>query len=87
MTRVGIRSTAHLHAESYADVLAGLPGVEWTAALTPVHGLLAAAFLAAYVALERGLYRHSERLYVVLLNAARPPTDTQLTAREEYDEY
>jgi len=68
-------------------LLSGLPGVEWTAALTPVHGLLAAAFLAAYVALERGLYRHSERLYVVLLNAARPPTDTQLTAREEYDEY
>jgi NAD(P)H-quinone oxidoreductase subunit 5 len=48
---------------------------------------VAAAFLAAYVAIETGWYRASDRLYVRLRTATRPPAGTLLTAREEYDEY
>ncbi|MCQ4334490.1 oxidoreductase [Natronomonas sp. F2-12] len=68
-------------------LLAGLPAVGQSAALTPAHGLVAVAFLVAYLAIERGVYERSHRLYVALLNATRPPTETLLTSTEEYDEY
>jgi NAD(P)H-quinone oxidoreductase subunit 5 len=68
-------------------LLAGLPAVGYHAELTVVHGVLAGTFLLTYVAVERGLYKQSRRLYVVLLNATQPPTDTQLTSTEEYNEY
>ncbi|MFB6083563.1 MAG: proton-conducting transporter membrane subunit [Halorientalis sp.] len=68
-------------------VLTGVPLVTAPADLTPVHGVVAAAFLAAYVAIETGAYRRSRRLYVALVNAAQPATDTLLTSTEEYDEY
>jgi NAD(P)H-quinone oxidoreductase subunit 5 len=66
-----------------------LPGyaVGRAAELTVVHGVVAAAFLVAYLAIERGIYRKSRRLYVALLNASHPPTETQLTTTEEYSEY
>jgi len=70
-----------------AGAMAGLPVVTAPAELTVVHGLVAAAFLAAYVAIEAGLYRRSDRLYVALVNATWAPTDTLLTSTEEYDEY
>ena len=57
------------------------------AELTVVHGLVAVAFLVAYLAVETSVYQRSQRLYVALLNTAQPPTDTQLTSTEEYDEY
>ncbi|GAB3310410.1 proton-conducting transporter membrane subunit [Haloplanus salinarum] len=68
-------------------LLAGLPAVGQPTALTPVHGLVAAAFVLAYLGVETEAYRHSRRLYVALLNATQPPTATQLTSTEEYDEY
>jgi NAD(P)H-quinone oxidoreductase subunit 5 len=55
--------------------------------LTVVHGVVAAAFLAAYLAIETGIYRRSDRLYVALLNATRAPSGTLLTSTEEYDEH
>jgi NAD(P)H-quinone oxidoreductase subunit 5 len=55
--------------------------------LTVVHGVVAAAFLAAYVAIETGVYRYSDRLYVALVNASRAPAATLLTTPEEYNEY
>jgi NAD(P)H-quinone oxidoreductase subunit 5 len=67
-------------------VMAGLPVVTAPAELTVVHGVIAAVFLAAYVAIETGVYRHSDRLYVALVNATQPPSGTSLTAVEEYDE-
>jgi len=67
--------------------LAGLPGVGHPAGLTPVHVLVAAAFLAAYLAVETGVYRRSHRLYVALVNATQPPSDTLLTDTEDYNEY
>lgn len=57
------------------------------AELTPVHGAVAAAFLVAYVAIETGVYRRSDRLYVAFLNATQSPPGTVLTSREEYNEY
>jgi len=70
-----------------SGLLEGLPAVGAHAALTPVHGLVAAAFVLAYVAIETGAYRHSQRLYVALLNATQPPSDTLLTSTEDYNEY
>ncbi len=70
-----------------SGLLAGLPAVGQGAALTPVHGVVAVAFLAAYLAIETGVYRRSQRLYVVLLNATQPPSDTLLTSTEDYNEY
>jgi NAD(P)H-quinone oxidoreductase subunit 5 len=68
-------------------LLAGLPAVGQPAALTAGHGLVAAAFLAAYLATETGLFRRSHRLYVALLNAGKPASETLLTTTEEYNEY
>ena len=70
-----------------SGLLTGLPAVGAPAELTAVHGLVAVAFLAAYVAVETGAYRHSRRLYVALLNATQPAPETQVTTTEEYNEY
>ncbi|MDS0277646.1 oxidoreductase [Halomicroarcula sp. S1AR25-4] len=68
-------------------LLVDVPVVTAPADLTLVHGVVAAAFLAVYVAIERGAYEHSQRLYVALLNLSQPPSDTVLTAKEDYNEY
>ncbi|WP_318568585.1 proton-conducting transporter membrane subunit [Salinigranum marinum] len=68
-------------------LLAGLPVVTVATELTPVHGTVAAAFLVAYLAVESGVYRRSQRLYVALLNATQPSSETVLTSTEEYNEY
>jgi NAD(P)H-quinone oxidoreductase subunit 5 len=68
-------------------LLAGLPAVGQPAELTAVHGLVAVAFVLAYLAVETGVYRHSHRLYVALLNATRPPSGTLTTSTEDYNEY
>jgi len=67
-------------------VVADLPLVAAPAELTPVHGVVAAAFLAGYVAIETGVYRRSDRLYVALVNATQAPSRTLLTSSEEYHE-
>jgi len=66
--------------------MAGMAVVTAPVALTAVHGVVAAAFLAAYVAIETGAYQANDRLYVALVNAARAPSGTLLTTRGEYDE-
>ena len=68
-------------------LVAGLPAVGQPAELTAVHGVVAAAFLAAYVVIDRGLHHRSRRLYVALLNASQPRSKTLLTSTEEYNEY
>ena len=55
--------------------------------LTVVHVAVGVAFVVSYVAIETGLYRRSERLYVAVLNTTQPPAGTVLTASEEYDEH
>ncbi|MFB6251880.1 MAG: proton-conducting transporter membrane subunit [Halobellus sp.] len=68
-------------------VLSGLPIVTAATTLTPVHGLVAVAFVSSYVAIDTGVYRRSRRLYVALLNASRSPTTTMTTSTEDYNEY
>jgi len=68
-------------------LLADLPVVTAPAELTAVHGAVAVAFVVAFVAIETGAYRRSERLYVALVNATQPPAETLLTSRGEYREY
>jgi NAD(P)H-quinone oxidoreductase subunit 5 len=74
-----------------SGLLKGLPAVTTPTELTGipgiVHGIIAVAFLVAYVAIETGSYRRSDRLYVALLNFTQPPSDTLLTSTEEYNEY
>ncbi|MFB6090169.1 MAG: proton-conducting transporter membrane subunit [Halobellus sp.] len=69
------------------SVLQGLPIVTAATDLTLGHALVAVAFVGAYVAIESGAYRQSQRLYVALLNAAQPPSNTVLTSTEDYNEY
>jgi len=68
-------------------LVADLPAVGYTAELTPIHAIVGVAFVTAYLAVESGVYRRSQRLYVALLNASTPPTDTLLTTTEDYNEY
>jgi NAD(P)H-quinone oxidoreductase subunit 5 len=68
-------------------VIDGLVAVGQPVELTAVHGVVAVAFVAAYLAVETGVYTNSRRLYVALVNASQPPDETLLTATEEYDEY
>ena len=68
-------------------LVAGLPAVGQPAELTVVHGVIAATFAVAYVAIDRGVHRRSRRLYVALLNVSQPSSDTLLTSTEEYNEY
>ena len=67
-------------------VVTDLPLVAAPAELTPVHGVVATVFLAGYVAIETGVYRRSDRLYVALVNATQAPSRTLLTSSEEYHE-
>jgi NAD(P)H-quinone oxidoreductase subunit 5 len=69
-----------------AGLMAGLPAAA-PPELTVVHGVVAAAFLGAYVVIETGVYRSSDRLYVAVVNTTRAPSSTLLTATEEYNEY
>jgi NAD(P)H-quinone oxidoreductase subunit 5 len=68
-------------------LMRGLPVVTAPAEVTVVHGAVAVAFVAAYLVIETGAYRRSQRLYVALGNVSQPPVDTLLTASEEYNEY
>ncbi|WP_073308516.1 proton-conducting transporter transmembrane domain-containing protein [Halobaculum gomorrense] len=58
-----------------------------TTELTLLHGVIAVGFLGIYVAIETGVHEHSQRLYVALLNATQPASNTLLTSTEEYNEY
>ncbi|KAB1191992.1 oxidoreductase [Haloferax sp. MBLA0076] len=67
--------------------LVGVPIVTAPTELTPVHVVVAAAFVLSYVVIESGFYRRSTRLYVTLVNATRPASGTIVTTREEYNEH
>ena len=73
--------------QATAALLSGLPVVTAPTALTPVHWAVATVFVAAYAAIELGLYTRSKRLYVALVNVGQPAPETMLTATEEYNEY
>jgi len=70
--------------EGVSELLAvGTPPTE----LTLLHGVVAVGFVGIYVAIETGVHEHSRRLYVALLNAAQPSSNTLLTSTEDYNEY
>jgi len=58
-----------------------------TTELTLLHGLIAVGFVGIYVAIETGVHEQSRRLYVALLNATQPSSNTLLTDTEDYNEY
>jgi len=75
----------------YAVIYEGVSGLlavgTVTTELTLLHGAVAVFFVGVYVAIETGVHEHSQRLYVALLNASQPPTDTLVTDTGEYNEY
>jgi NAD(P)H-quinone oxidoreductase subunit 5 len=75
----------------YAVVYEGVSGLlavsTATTELTLLHGIVAVGFVAIYVGIESGIHEHSQRLYVALLNATQPSSNTVLTSREDYNEY
>ncbi|WP_435064943.1 proton-conducting transporter transmembrane domain-containing protein [Halobaculum sp. EA56] len=73
--------------EAVTGVLSGLPVVSAPTELSALHVLVAVGFLAVYVAIETGVHERSSRLYVALVNASQPASDTVLTATEDYNEY
>jgi NAD(P)H-quinone oxidoreductase subunit 5 len=83
-------SSIALYAVVYNGVtalLAGLPMAVLHPVLTPIHWGLAAVFVGAYVATERGWHRRSTRLYVALLNSSQPASTTLLHNRDQYNAY
>jgi NAD(P)H-quinone oxidoreductase subunit 5 len=68
-------------------LLAPLPSAVLHAPLTPLHWTLAAVFMFAYVAMDRGWHRLSTRLYVALLNTSQPASTTLLHNRDQYHAY
>ncbi|MFB6183965.1 MAG: proton-conducting transporter membrane subunit [Haloarculaceae archaeon] len=78
-----------VYATVYTAIETVLDGVVTTAptALTPVHALVALAFVGTYLAVEMDWHRSSTRLYVALLNRSQPAGPTVLTDTEDYDEY
>jgi NAD(P)H-quinone oxidoreductase subunit 5 len=58
-----------------------------TTELTLLHGIVAVGFVAIYVGIESGVHEQSRRLYVALLNATQPSSNTVLTATEDYNEH
>ncbi|WP_435116962.1 proton-conducting transporter transmembrane domain-containing protein [Halolamina sp. C58] len=75
----------------YAVVYEGVSGLlsvsMATTELTLLHGVVAVSFVGVYVAIETGVHENSRRLYVALLNATQPSSDTLLTSTEEYNEH
>jgi len=70
-----------------SGLLSGLPVVAAPTELTALHAVVAAVFVAVYVATDAGVHERSGRLYVLLLNAGQPASRTVLTDTEDYSEY
>ncbi len=73
--------------ESISALLSGLPLLTAPTELTLLHGAIAVGFVGIYVGIETGIHERSRRLYVLLLNASRPASETLLTSAEDYNEY
>ncbi len=58
-----------------------------TTELTLLHGIIVVVFVGVYIGIETGIHENSQRLYVALLNASQPSSDTVLTTTEDYNEY
>jgi NAD(P)H-quinone oxidoreductase subunit 5 len=58
-----------------------------TTELTLLHGIIAVFFVGIYIGIETGIHEDSQRLYVALLNAGQPSSETVLTSTEDYNEY
>ncbi|WP_423747250.1 proton-conducting transporter membrane subunit (plasmid) [Haladaptatus sp. SPP-AMP-3] len=73
--------------ETISGLLFGLPMVTAPTELTLLHGVIAVVFVGIYVGIETGIHERSQRLYVALINASQPASDTLLTSTEDYNEY
>ncbi|WP_049939739.1 proton-conducting transporter transmembrane domain-containing protein [Natronomonas pharaonis] len=67
-----------------SGMLSGVPMTQTPTELTAIHYLVVALFAGAYLAVELGYHRSSERLYVALLNLSQPDSETVLTNKEDY---
>jgi NAD(P)H-quinone oxidoreductase subunit 5 len=76
-----------IYAVVYEGVSALLTVSTATTELTLLHGIIAVGFFGVYLGIETGIHEHSQRLYVGLLNATQPSSNTLLTSTEDYNEY
>ena len=76
-----------VYAVVYEGVSTLLPVGAVPTELTLLHGVIVAVFVGIYVGIETGIHEDSQRLYVTLLNAGQPSTETVLTSAEDYNEY
>jgi NAD(P)H-quinone oxidoreductase subunit 5 len=83
MSAIGIYS---LTFNGISALLSAVPMTTAPTELTVVHGAVAVAFVAAYLATELGWHRSSRRLYVALLNLSQPSPETVLTQKEDYND-
>ncbi|MDS0475941.1 proton-conducting transporter membrane subunit [Natrinema sp. 1APR25-10V2] len=67
-----------------STMLSGVPMTYVSTEMTAAHYLVVGLFAVAYLAVELGWLRSSERLYVALLNLSKPDPTTLLTDTEDY---
>ncbi|WP_435067747.1 proton-conducting transporter transmembrane domain-containing protein [Haloplanus sp. C73] len=67
-----------------SGLMHAVPAVHTPVAMTPVHWVLLAAFVAGHVAVQLGWLQRRPRVYVALLNAARPDSRTVSTTHGDY---
>jgi NAD(P)H-quinone oxidoreductase subunit 5 len=83
LTAIGVYSATF---NAISTVMADLPMSTAPTELTVVHLVVVGLFVAAYLATELGWHEDSERLYVALLNASQPDSETILTQKVDYDD-
>jgi NAD(P)H-quinone oxidoreductase subunit 5 len=84
LSAIGVYAMVYL---GVSALLAPLPMAVLHTPITPLHWGLAALFVVAYVATERGWHQRSTRLYVALLNTSQPVSTTLLHNRDQYNAY
>lgn len=78
----GIYSLVYL---GITTMMSGVPMVTSPTSLTPIHLFLMGVFVGAYLLIEFKFYQNIPWLYVYVLNASQPHSDTILASREEYN--
>jgi NAD(P)H-quinone oxidoreductase subunit 5 len=83
---ISIVSTA-VYSGVYVGVASMMADVPMATAPTTfhwMHGVLLGVFLGAYLMTVTGVHRYFPRLYVYVLNASQPNSDTIVSYRDEY---
>lgn len=67
-----------------SGLMHAVPAVHTPVAMTPIHWVLLATFVAGHVTVQLGWLQRRPRVYAALLNAARPDSRTVSTTHGDY---